>query len=108
MIKFILIILFGFCSIANAVSLEWDDNSDNEAGFVVERKTIGGNWAELGTVEANITTFTDNDVLPKTVYIYRVYAYNNDGNSTYSNEVRNKIGEEMRVLIFTSGTLNIQ
>jgi hypothetical protein len=70
------------------VSLLWTDNSTNETGFKIERKNVGGVYAVVGTVSLNITTFTDNGLNPNTTYSYRVFSYNNEGNSpTYSNEV---------------------
>jgi hypothetical protein len=67
------------------IKLSWQDNSNNETGFRIERKTTGS-FARLATVGAGVTSYGDTGVNPSTTYTYRVYAYNNAGNSAYSNE----------------------
>lgn len=72
---------------ATQARLTWTDNSYNEAGFKVERKTgAGGAWAQVGTAAANATSWTDTGLTESTTYYYRVLAYDNAGNSGYSNE----------------------
>lgn len=69
----------------NAVNLTWNDNSDNETGFQVERQVSGGSWTLLTTVSAGVTSFTDGAVAAGTTYDYRVRAINAGGPSGYSN-----------------------
>jgi len=70
------------------VNLSWTDNATNESGYKIERKTANGSYALLGTTGSNITNFEDLAITPTTEYTYRVYAYNETGNSLqYSNEV---------------------
>ncbi len=68
-----------------SVDLFWDDNSDNELGFKIERKddslSVPGTWTLIDSVGANETAFTDTGLTPNTVYSYKVYAYNEAGNS---------------------------
>jgi hypothetical protein len=60
-----------------SATLNWQDNSDDEAGFQIERApSAGGPWALVGTVESNVTTLTDNGLAPATSYYYRVFAFN--------------------------------
>ncbi len=77
--------------IATAVSnsqieLKWADNSSNEIGFKIERKIGTDGYLLLDIVSANTTLFTDANLAQGIAYYYRVRAYNNTGNSGYSNE----------------------
>ena len=69
------------------ISLSWTDNSTNEDGFKIERKTTSSSYVQIGSTSKDITSFTDSTLSPNTQYIYRVYSYNSGGSSaTYSNE----------------------
>ncbi|WP_052661601.1 fibronectin type III domain-containing protein, partial [Clostridium aceticum] len=74
------------------ISISWQDNASNENGFRIERKVDNGNWNELTTVKANATSYTDTGLSNNRTYSYRVRAYNDAGNSGYSNEVSTKTG----------------
>jgi hypothetical protein len=66
----------------------WQDESDNEEGFKVERKLgSGGTYAEVGTSGTGITSYRDSGLACASTYYYRVRAYNGTGNSSYSGEV---------------------
>ena len=72
------------------VFLAWTDNSGNEQGFKIQRKQgVTGTYANIATLGANVTTYTDTDstLLDGTKYYYQVYAYNSAGSSPFSNEV---------------------
>lgn len=69
------------------VELEWDDNSDNETGFKIERKKEGGKYSQIDTVGEDVTTYTDSGLSSNTTYFYRVRAYNSIGDSPYCTEV---------------------
>ncbi len=71
---------------AEQVDLLWTDNSDNETGFRVERKTGAGAFSEIATVGANVTGYSSSGLMENTSYTYRIRAYNSYGNSDYSNE----------------------
>ncbi len=67
-------------------TLIWTDVSTNEIGYKIERKIGNGVFSQIGQVGANITNFNDSTVAQSTTYTYRVYAFNNSGNSAqYSN-----------------------
>jgi len=67
------------------INLSWIDNSSNEIGFKIERKSTGS-FAEIAIVGADVTSFEDTRLSPSTEYTYRVRAHNASGNSDYSTE----------------------
>jgi hypothetical protein len=69
------------------INLSWVDNSDNEAGFKIERCKNANctNFVEVAQVGANVTTFANTGLTKNTTYNYRVRAFNAGGNSAYSN-----------------------
>ncbi len=70
------------------VDLSWKDNSTNETGYKIERKSDTGNFTEIGSTATDITTFSDKSLSLNTNYTYRVYSFNQVGKSiSYSNEV---------------------
>jgi len=69
------------------IDLSWQDNSSDEDGFRIERKTeAGGSWSQIATTSTNVTTYADRGLLCNTTYFYRVRSYNSLGDSAYSNE----------------------
>ncbi len=68
------------------VSLDWNDNSTDEDGFIVQRQVDGGVWDDdyAGTA-ADVNVFVDVNILPGT-YNYRIIAHNFYGDSAASNE----------------------
>ena len=86
-------------------TLTWEDHSDNELGFVIERMEVTGDsvWHEISRTLANAVTWDDEEVLPGTVtlpeYQYRVYAYKSSLRSNDSNIVGLTVdGEELTEL----------
>jgi hypothetical protein len=68
--------------------LSWQDNSVDETAYEIERSPDGSSaWSLIGTVGANVTSFTDGGLACETAYYYRVRAYRaSDGRySGYSN-----------------------
>jgi hypothetical protein len=68
------------------IYLRWDDKSDNEIRFVIERKTGKGGYFPVNIVGSNTTSYTDTGLNPDAVYNYRVKAHGSAGDSEYSNE----------------------
>lgn len=73
---------------SNQVSLHWTDTADNESGFKIERCQNKGcsNFVEIATVAADVTDYQDTGLQANMRYRYRVRAYNDAGNSPYSNK----------------------
>jgi hypothetical protein len=69
----------------NDITLEWQDDADNETGFAIERSTDGTAWTPLGNAGANITSFSDSTAALGQRYYYRIYAQNSSGISELSN-----------------------
>ena len=74
-------------STANAgqLTLSWNENSDNEEGFKIERSVDGGSFQQIATVGVNVATYTDDTVEDNQSYTYRLKAFNQFGESGYSN-----------------------
>jgi YVTN family beta-propeller protein len=69
------------------INLAWADESSDESGFKIERRGESEEtYTEIASVESNVTTYSDTDLEPDTTYRYRVRAYNDHGDSDYSNE----------------------
>lgn len=70
---------------SDAVRLTWEDNSDNEEGFSVERQGIGtAGFTEVAALGANTTSYIDSGLASSTTYKYRVRALRRNGGSEYS------------------------
>ena len=76
------------------ISLAWQDQSNDEMGFKIERSKPGSSdWVLLGMVGSNTTSFTDTGLNCGQLFYYRVMAYNRFGNSPLSNILQ--IGTEI-------------
>ena len=77
--------------IAN-VRLNWEDNSDNENYFAVQRSSAGGIFNRIAALTKNATTYLDsgNGTIVGSTYLYRIVAYSNE-DSAVSNTVSIKI-----------------
>lgn len=71
----------------SSAALFWADKSNNEDSFSIERCKGAGctSFAVVGTVGANVTSFTNSGLRSNTSYSYRVRATNATGTSAYSN-----------------------
>lgn len=74
------------------IDLSWKDNSTNEKGFYVYRKTIG-NYSKIARLNPNTTSFSNLSLSPASIYWYKITAYNDGGESGSSNEVSIKMVE---------------
>jgi N-acetylneuraminic acid mutarotase len=67
-----------------AVDLSWVDNSDNESGFEIDRKSGSSTFVKVATVPPNMTTYPDTGLTAGTTYTYEVRAINNVGDSAFT------------------------
>lgn len=72
---------------SSQIDLIWQDNSSNETGFKIGRKTgAGGVWSPLDQTGAGENTYRDTGLDPGTTYYYRVCAWNGAGDSAWCAE----------------------
>jgi subtilisin family serine protease len=77
----------------DVMELSWQDESDNELGFKVERRTSSSGYSEIGSVGENATAFMDCTVSGGITYYYRVKAHNLGGYN-YSDEVPAEVPDD--------------
>ena len=71
---------------SSQIRLTWQDNSTNETGFGIQRRTGGASWSPWVWVTRSQTTFIDASLLPTSTYSYRMFAFGDDSAfSTFSN-----------------------
>lgn len=64
------------------IHLTWQDNSNNETGFVLERSPDQSNWAVIANVSPNLTEYLDTSLTTDGTYFYRLRAINGVGQSS--------------------------
>jgi hypothetical protein len=96
------------------VVLAWNDNSNNETGFRVERceGAVCTNFAQIAQVGANVVAYNDTTVLSGTPYRYRVYAFNATAISGFSNVLSvtttgPRAPSNLRVTAFTRTSISL-
>lgn len=78
-----------------SISLTWSDNAINEDRYFVQRRNLPDtNWNNIDTLPFNSNSYLDEGLTPNTSYGYRIFCWNPNGFSDYSN-----------VVIGTTGTL---
>jgi hypothetical protein len=68
------------------INLSWNDNSNDESNFEIERKTGAGTFTLIDTTNPNVNSYPDTGLDAETAYTYRVRAINAAGDSSWSNE----------------------
>lgn len=71
----------------NSVTLEWNDNSDVETSYEIQRSENDISWVTIATLAADNEIYVDNTVRSSTLYYYRVRAINVGLFSDWSSEV---------------------
>lgn len=73
---------------ANTVNLFWEDNSFNEDGFELWKKTRdNGAWTKYKTLDSSTISINDYGLSNQINYYYKIRAYNKYGYSDFSEEV---------------------
>ena len=70
------------------VLLAWSERGAGGLGFRIERADCHSpctQFVEIGKVGPHVAAFRDGTVKPRTIYSYRVHAWNASGNSLPSN-----------------------
>ena len=90
------------------IEVTWDDNSDNETGFTIERQTVAAapsaaaaaaQFGVAGTVPSNTELFLDNSAVPNTNYEYRVFASNGNGESGATTSATTVTSHELEITV---------
>lgn len=68
------------------IELNWVDTAVDEEGFAIERREREEAFQEIARIHLDTTSYSDTDVTGGSFYTYRVKAYNEYGDSGYSNE----------------------
>jgi hypothetical protein len=72
---------------SSRIDLSWEDNSNNESGFKVERCTdspCSDAFVQIASVGAGVTSYSNTGLQASTTHTYRVRAFNAGGDSDYS------------------------
>jgi fibronectin type 3 domain-containing protein len=71
---------------SSQIRLSWVDTNSNESGYLVERSLSSSTgFAQIASLAASATTFTNTGLAASTTYYYRVRASKNGAYSAYSN-----------------------
>lgn len=70
---------------ASRVNLFWDDNADNERGYIVERSNDGKSWTHIATLAGDAVAYRVTGLSNGDSYKFRVAAFNSRGPSAYTN-----------------------
>ncbi|HRE50457.1 MAG TPA: PA14 domain-containing protein [Flavitalea sp.] len=72
----------------NKITLEWEDNSNDETGFeIVRSATANGTYLPVGAVGANVGSFTDSALAAQTTYFYKIRAIGSGEASAFTGAV---------------------
>lgn len=77
--------LLATASSSTQINLTWTPNSQDENGFKLQTSLDQSTWNTIYTAQAGETSYSNTGLNSTTTYYYRVFAYNDIGNSDYSN-----------------------
>ena len=69
------------------IDLAWEDRSDQETDFQIQRSLDGMSWTTIAVSDSNTTSYSDKGLADSTRYYYRVRAENWNAYSSYSDTV---------------------
>lgn len=96
------------CNYLQEVTLSWNYDNGDEAGFLIRRKTEGGVYTIIDTSEAGVFEYADLDLVIGTNYYYMVATVYADNQSEWSDEVSVFVKEGFQSLNFgTDQTLEV-
>jgi hypothetical protein len=73
---------------ANTILIGWHDNSGNENGFMIARKTERDLFFKIiDTVGTDVVTYQEVGLTPDHSYLYKVCSFNQSGISDFSNVI---------------------
>ncbi len=71
----------------NEIRLTWTDQSNNEQNFKVFESVDGGEFTQIRSLGANVTTYTAGRLAINKTFSYKVQSYNNGGASEFAGPV---------------------
>ncbi len=92
-----------------SIELTWQDNStypNKASGFDIEQSTDGVHFTQVATASAGTTSYTVGGLQTSTAYTFRIRAFNNIGNSAYSNTASATTSSTAPNLNFSTGFAN--
>jgi len=63
--------------------VKWNDNTDLETGYRIERSVNSGEWTLFSTEAVNTVSKVDETTESNKTYIYRIQAISDNGNSQW-------------------------
>lgn len=76
----LLLMALAISPVQAALQVTWTDNSDNESGFVVERRLLTATeFTQLTQLSTDSTSYQDDIPIAGETYCYRVGAFNEAG-----------------------------
>ena len=88
----------------NKIKLSWDDMSENEDGFIIDKKIGFNEWMEdYATVTDQTAQYIDDITEPCGTFAYRIRSYNSEATSVNSNEAEINLNLGLVGSVFTDG-----
>jgi hypothetical protein len=69
------------------IELDWTP-VDNAIGYKLERQDSNGGWSQIAKALADAVSYADKGLTPGKEYAYRIRAFNDAGDSAYSDPAR--------------------